>query len=131
MRERFLKAIRKKSRHGFAGYPIATLAFYGPTDSVASKLAVGILLVEGEPPAEMRKWFSEGHDIRKDHGVFEEVLEFIRGHAVRSVAMTERVLGCPHEEGVDYPDGGSCPVCPFWQGRDRWAGVLGNEEDGA
>lgn len=36
------------------------------------------------------------------------------------MAMTDSILGCPHEEGIDYPEGGSCPQCPFWSGRDRW-----------
>jgi len=28
-------------------------------------------------------------------------------------------FGLPHEEGIDYPDGSSCPKCPYWAGRDR------------
>jgi hypothetical protein len=30
------------------------------------------------------------------------------------------MLGCPHEEGVDYPMGRTCPRCPFWAGIDRF-----------
>jgi hypothetical protein len=41
---------------------------------------------------------------------------------VHSVAMVEAIIGCPHEEGIDYPTGESCPHCPFWKGRDRWTG---------
>jgi hypothetical protein len=61
----------KKAERGFHGYPIATIAFYGPTDKLATKVADGI-------------------------------------------------IGCPHEEGVDYPEGKYCPQCPYWAGRDRW-----------
>jgi hypothetical protein len=43
---------------------------------------------------------------------------------VRSLVMAPRILGCPHEEGVDYPEGSVCPSCPFWAGRDRWAGSV-------
>jgi hypothetical protein len=32
----------------------------------------------------------------------------------------ERIIGCPHEEGIDYPEGKSCPQCPYWAGRDRF-----------
>ena len=46
---------------------------------------------------------------------------FLRSHGVDSVAMTDRIIGCPHEEGTDYPEGEECPQCPFWKGRDRWA----------
>jgi hypothetical protein len=69
----------------------------------------------------MRKWYST-EDVRKDLDLYDEVLEFIKTHEVKSVAMADRIIGCPHEEGIDYPDGESCPECPFWQGRDRWSG---------
>jgi hypothetical protein len=34
--------------------------------------------------------------------------------------MTDRIIGCPHEEGIDYPDGQKCPQCPYWASRDRF-----------
>jgi hypothetical protein len=40
-------------------------------------------------------------------------------HGVKSVVMTDGIIGCPHEEGVDY-QGPTCPHCPFWAGRDRF-----------
>jgi hypothetical protein len=42
-------------------------------------------------------------------------------NGVRQVVVARGIIGCPHEEGVDYPDGGECPMCPFWHGKDRWA----------
>lgn len=30
LKERFKKALLKKARRGFSGYPVATVAFYGP-----------------------------------------------------------------------------------------------------
>ncbi len=44
-------------------------------------------------------------------------------HQVRSVAMADGIIGCPHQEGVDY-EGEWCPVCEFWRGRDRFTGNL-------
>jgi hypothetical protein len=38
-----------------------------------------------------------------------------------SVVMADRIIGCPHEEGIGY-EGATCPACPFWAGRDRWTG---------
>jgi len=26
-------------------------------------------------------------------------------------------IGCPHEEGLDFPEGEDCPFCPFWKGK--------------
>jgi len=34
--------------------------------------------------------------------------------------MVDRIIGCPHEEGIDYPLGRTCPRCPFWAGIDRF-----------
>jgi hypothetical protein len=39
--------LKKKARHGFRGYPAATIAYYGPDDKRASKAAVGIVNAEG------------------------------------------------------------------------------------
>ena len=35
--------LRKKARRGFRGYPVATVALYGPDDKLATKIAVGIV----------------------------------------------------------------------------------------
>ena len=40
---RFLKRLRKKARKGLRGWPIATIAFYGPNLSQATKVAVSIV----------------------------------------------------------------------------------------
>jgi hypothetical protein len=52
-----------------------------------------------------------------------EVLAFFEEHGVRSVVMSDRTIGCPHEEGVDY-EGAVCPHCPYWAVRDRWTGEV-------
>jgi len=114
--------LQKKASRGFKGYPVATIAFYGPDDKCATKVAVGIVINEDEPK-NMQRWFAE-HDVRKDPTINKEILEFIALHNVRSVVMTDRIIGCPHEEGTDYPDGEKCPRCPFWAHRDRWSGEV-------
>jgi hypothetical protein len=50
------------------------------------------------------------------------VLSFLEAEGVRSVVMADGLLGCPHEEGIDYPTGKSCPQCPYWAGRNRFTG---------
>jgi hypothetical protein len=114
--------LKKKARRGFRGYPIATVAFYGPNDKNASKVAVGIVTKEDAGPDFLERWFAEDRDVRTDPAVAHEILDFIQSHGAKSVVMTDRIIGCPHEEGVDYPDGGVCPQCPFWATRDRWTG---------
>ena len=60
--------------------------------------------------------------MRNDDDIGHEIVGFIRAHHVLSVAMVDRIIGCPHEEGTDYPEGETCPECPYWRGRDRWSG---------
>jgi len=117
------KALSKKVKKGFRGYPIATVALYGPTDKKATKLVVGIVMQENGDAEQMKKWFSDD-DVMKEPNVFEEVLEFIQTNGAKSVGMLDRIVGCPHEEGIDYPEGHSCPLCPFWAGRNRWTGRI-------
>ena len=107
---------------GIPRLPVATVANYGPNDQRASKVAVGITNGEGQEVAELLRWFSESGDVRFDLVINRQIAEFIAAHAVRTVAGVERIIGCPHEEGVDYPQGGVCPACPYWAHRDRWTG---------
>ena len=113
--------LKKKARRGFRGYPVATIAFYGPDDTRASKAAVGIVNADGAVPTALQRWFTEEGDVRTDRTAASEILRFVRDHGARSVVMTDRIIGCPHEEGIDYPEGQSCPQCPFWAHRDRWS----------
>ncbi len=113
---------RKKARKGFRGYPAATVAFYDPDDQFASKVSVGILLQEDAGLLELRRWFAEKLDVRTDPAITKGIWDFMESHGVKTVVVTDRIIGCPHEEVIDYPEGKVCPKCPFWAHRDRWAG---------
>jgi hypothetical protein len=115
--------LRKRAKRGMRGYPVATVAFYGPTGDRASKVAVGIIEEpQGEATA-LERWFSEAGDVRQDHEIEHAILDFIQAHGAKSVVMTDGLLGCPHEEGKDFPEGEACPQCPYWAGRDRFDGM--------
>ena len=114
--------LEKKARRGHRGYPVATVAFYGPDASRASKVAVGIVPEENAKVAELRRWTSESGDVRHSPSIANEILQFIQLHAVKTVAMSPGIIGCPHEEGIDYPEGEVCPQCSYWATRDRWTG---------
>lgn len=121
----FYKALwplEKRARRGFRGYPLATIAFYGPDDERATKVAVGVIPAEGAQADPLQRWFSEHADVRSDPDIARQMVEFIEANAVKSVVLADRLIGCPHEEGVDYPLGSVCPQCPFWANRDRWTG---------
>jgi len=123
-REMHAKSLRKKAERGFRGYPVATVALYGLDDKRASKVAVGIVEEEDGKVTALERWFSDEDDVRKDAAILQAILDFIKDHGVRSVVMADRIIGCPHEEGVDYPEGQKCPQCPFWATRDRWSGEV-------
>jgi hypothetical protein len=112
--------LRKQAKLGNQGYPQATLAFYGPNDKTATKSVLGIFLREGEE-CTLFRFFSEDQDVRFKIDIQESILARLREHEVRSLIMVEKVFGCPHEEGIDYPEGEACPSCPFWKDRDRYA----------
>lgn len=116
-------ALRKKANRGFRGYPIATMAFYGPDDLLASKVAVGILPSEKAGVTLLERWFSDQGDVRADPKVEAEVIDFIKQQGAKTVLIADAIMGCPHEEGIDYPDGASCPRCAYWAGRDRFTKV--------
>ncbi len=100
---------------------MGTVAFYGPDDRRASKVVLGIVAYEGAEP-QLQKWTSEIGDLRQDTALLQEIVNRLREAGVKSVAMADRIIGCPHEEGVDYPEGQACPQCDFWRGRNRFTG---------
>jgi len=102
MEDRFLKRLRKKARKGLRGWPIATVAFYGPNLSRATKVTVGIVPSENADVEELRAWKVNDGEIRADPRIAREILEFIEERRVLSVAMTDGIIGCPHQEGIDY-----------------------------
>src|SRR5262245_19060905 len=113
-----LKRLQENASRGHRGDPVGTVAFYGPDDQIASKVVVGISANATVGITETRKWLSEP-DLRDIADVLDEVLAYLSEHNVRSLVVTGGIFGCPHEEGIDYPEGESCAKCEFWRGRDR------------
>lgn len=114
--------LEKRAKRGHRGYPLATVAFYGPDASRASKVVIGIIPNESGEVTELRDWASDTADLRRDPATNEQVLEFIQQHGGKTVVISPGIIGCPHEEGTDYPEGEVCPKCPYWANRDRWTG---------
>jgi hypothetical protein len=104
------KRLSKKSKRGMRGWPIATIAYYGPDASRATKVVVCVIPSEDAEPGEMCDW---------------QIVHGDERHGVKSVVMSDGLMGCPHQECIDY-EGEWCPdpVCAFWRGRDRFTGKL-------
>jgi hypothetical protein len=60
------KWLEKKSRRGFRGFPVATIACYGSTADLATKIVVAIVREEHAEPDPMERWFTEDVDVRID-----------------------------------------------------------------
>ncbi len=95
-------------------FPIGTIVYYGPDDKMTTKIVASVFLAEDAPPI-TKKW--SGDNIVTNPQVIAELGRFFKENGVERVLMTGSNAGCPHEEGIDYPAGESCPNCPYWQNR--------------
>jgi hypothetical protein len=95
-------------------YPIGTVALYGPDDKRTTKIAAGVIVRDGAEAIIMR-WVAM--DVTTNPKVQREMQAFFKKHGVKSVALSDGNMGCPHEEGRDFPHGEDCPFCPFWKGK--------------
>ena len=97
-----------------AKYPIGTVALYGPNDQITTKIVAGVIERDGADPI-LERWM--GTNIQDSPKVKRQMQEFFQEHGVKSVVATDRNIGCPHEEGDDFPHREDCPFCPFWKGK--------------
>jgi hypothetical protein len=103
---------------------IGTIAWYGPDDRWASKVVAAVHDQTGDEVIDLQRWMSGKTDVRYDEKIGRQVTDFLKQYNVRQVVCADRIIGCPHEEGHDYPKGQDCPFCPFWAGRNRWTGEV-------
>jgi len=83
-----------------------------------------MIVTEGAEPQELKRWFSRVTDVREDPFISDAIAGFFKTQNVRHVVLSDGVTGCPHEAGIDYPVGETCPQCPYWKHRNRWTGKL-------
>jgi hypothetical protein len=95
-----------------SSFPLATITYHGPSPDHATKIVVGILKGHDQAPL-IKSW--SGDNIAEDVDTAKEISLFIQVHDVARVLTSEWVLSCPHEVGVDFPEGELCPHCPDWQ----------------
>src|SRR4028119_1774569 len=93
LREHARKRLTKKAKKGFRGFPVATVALYGPDSRRASKLTVGIVLAENQEAVELKRWFAEQGDVREDVRVAEELLVYMDRFGVRWVGVVDGAGG--------------------------------------
>jgi hypothetical protein len=97
-------------------FPIGTVALYGPDDKTTTKIVAGVIIDDDDAEeAIIERWVGTG--VKDNPKVQKGIEEFFDKHGVKSVAATDQNMGCPHEEGEDFPVGEDCPFCPYWEGK--------------
>ena len=95
-------------------YPIGTIVYYGQDDKVTTKIVASVFLAEAALPITLL-W--SGDEVVTNPKVINELGRFFKENGVVRVVMAGSNAGCPHQEGIDYPLGESCPHCPYWKDR--------------
>lgn len=106
-----------EAKHGspeMPEYPIGTIALYGPDDKTTTKIVAGVIFDEDAEPL-IERWVGTG--VKDDAKAQKRIEEFFAKHGVKSVVAIDQNMGCPHEEGEDFPEGDDCPFCPYWKGK--------------
>jgi SEC-C motif len=94
--------------------PLGTVTLYGPDDKTTTKIVAGVFKTAGSDPI-LQRWV--GTDILNNAKAKQELEEFFKKNGVKSRVQSEGNIGCPHEEGPDFPVGGDCPFCSYWKGK--------------
>ena len=100
---------------------MGTMAFYGPDDKTTTKIAAGAVPRQRISKAIIMRWVAT--DVTINPKIQREIHEFFKEHGVKAVETSDGNVGCPHEEGEDFPVGEECPFCPYWkgkQGSNQW-----------
>jgi hypothetical protein len=95
-------------------YPVGTIAYYGPDDRKITKIVAAVVEYENAEPI-LERWVST--TVSHNPKVQRQIKTLFDRHKVKSVIATDGNIGCPHEEGMDFPRGEDCPFCPFWAGK--------------
>ena len=105
--------LRKFDKRGDQGYPVATLAFYGPDDKKASKAVLGIIPSK-DAEVQLHKWFRESPDADlryeiKLQNAWIEIIRPGRRPKPRDNRGNQRII----------PLGSVCIFYPNRSGKDR------------
>ena len=96
-------------------HPVGTLAYYGPDNVTTTKIVAGVFSSADAAEPIIRRYVAS--DCLLNDRIQRQVSEFFADHGVKTILNPAGKIGCPHEEGKDYPKEGDCPFCPYWKGK--------------
>lgn len=98
------------SKPSRAKYPLATISAYGPDNTRATKLVVGILRRAGQKyPSEMRSWSTDAGDVRNDRLIATEVADWLRSQGIKDTLNYDRIRSIREHEFAHSV------AAPFWR----------------
>lgn len=83
------KRISKRVKRGFHGYPMISIQYFGPGESLATKVEVGFIEQENAEP--MLETFNSETDIRLDETVQTTIIKIIDRVDAKTVMLDETV----------------------------------------
>ena len=113
-------AVREyEEKHGqeLRKYPLGVITCHGFDGWKTTKVTATVLSTPNDDVGKARSWM--GTNVLENPKTQREIGEFFAIHGAKSVSMSYGNVGCPHEEGLDYPAGEDCPFCPFWEGKQE------------
>ncbi len=123
--EAAVQSYRSKHSPSPWNFPIGTVALYGPDEKTTTKIVASVIQSEDSEPI-MERFV--GINVKDDPAVIAKITAFFDEHNVTRVAATDENMGCPHEEGEEFPIGEDCPFCPFWKGKQGSAAAMHDQE---
>ncbi len=87
--EKSKKRISKKAKMGFQGYPSIGISYSGPSEDLATEVALEFILEEGAEP-QIQK-FATKCDIREDEVIQSTIVKTIERSDARSVSVSKGV----------------------------------------
>ena len=83
------KRISKRVKRGFHGYPMISIQYFGPSETLATKVEVGFIQEENAEP--MLETFNSETDIRVDETVQTTIIKIIDRVDAKTVTLDENV----------------------------------------
>lgn len=83
------KRISKRVKRGFHGYPMISIQYFGPSETLATKVEVGFIQEENAEP--MLETFNSETDLRQDETVQTTIIKIIDRVDAKTVTLDENV----------------------------------------
>lgn len=87
--EKSKKRIAKKIKMGFQGFPEINIAYSGPNESEAQKVALSFILEEGHEP--MIETFQSNSDAREDEVIQSAIVKVIERSGAKTVRQKDGI----------------------------------------